>query len=391
MSVIEDITDETIQRVLITISSVDLSSLPSALSSRYDFLGFNPKDFIKALLTKQKVKTISNSDFQSDIVKMIYMFVKIGNPNPETNLKRRSPEALTDYTSLRDKYNIVIKAKAQAANVITIPRVASAFPILTMRIGEKLGVRDFVGPYNSAKLPWFCKMQVFPSIIPLTLPDSTRNFLLAANAAYTAEQSIALDKDSTKTAEQFVVEQFRFVMTIYNSPFPDNSQRTAYFKSLNVPVNYDKIMGVVNKMFGFLTLETRIPTKRLLLQETSQFTVVEEEDDDDEFDWDNNPDGSDSEIEHAPKDKGKGKERSDETKTDQGATSGSAGTIPVGVLGSTLRFSTGATAVGHFKKSGWPPIILYPDNFIGNKNKMKNFRKVARDAGFTGGFEQVDT
>jgi hypothetical protein len=243
-----NITNEFIELTASKIELMEISATLQIIMTRYDFIGFQPAPYIRSLLKKKQSRSITQIDFESDLVKMISMNLKIGNPN-ERNMARRSPEAMEDWNTLKTRYDLKVTAGGKDSTTITVPRTAAAFPVLTMRIAKILGTRKMIGPYQSRLLPWYMNIQVFPSCIPHSLDVNTRNVLLAAATAYSTEQSLQFPQNKGIPIETLLASQFKFVYTSYTSAFPPESLRMAYFKKLDVDKDVGTIMKVAAPIF----------------------------------------------------------------------------------------------------------------------------------------------
>jgi hypothetical protein len=240
-----EFTDSVIDAELMRFEALDFSNLGNLIDSRYDFQGFQPKTHLKTLLTKKREQKIEQDVFQADIVKMIAMFLKIGNPNPN-NLQKRTSEVQGDIDALKLRYGLAVSARGKPSSVVTVPRVAATFVILTMRIAERIGVRDYSGPFNSNQLPWFMKVSVFPAIIPHSFPPELKSMLLQGFLAFSLEQSMALSKKDADQLPQLLVEQKNIIVSVNTSSSPNESSRSNYIKTLDWSSALQKIGQVLS-------------------------------------------------------------------------------------------------------------------------------------------------
>jgi len=375
------ISDDVIDYVMVRMELFDLDGVIEEYISRYDFMGFQQDTYIKSLILKRSKKKIAKDEFEIDLVKMIVMFLKIGNPN-DNNMGRRSQEAKDDWQQLKSRYNIVTNASGQDSRVVTIPRTASSFPILTMRVAERVGVRDFPGPFNSRSLPWYLKVSVFPACVPHDMSEGTRNLLLAAAAAFSAEQSLAFPRSRGTPANSILIDQFKFILISYNSKYPSEESRSWYLNTLPIIDDYARIRAVSERVFTLVDdISSQVPLIESVTADTTSISAkvsqkpkrampeepVGFEEAGYQGDKHEKPDQSSS------KDKGKGKEKvegkSDKEKFDLPSDSDEESSKDYGIDKEGNKF---------------PSLLFYPVGL--SSKKKKEFRTRKRDEGYKGGF-----
>jgi hypothetical protein len=242
----DNITDEMIISMMDKMTEFNVLTLDRDDISKFEFLGFNPKEFLRALLSHQARQGIPAKALESDIVQMIILYVMVGNPN-DTNMARRSEAAQADFKTLKNKYGLTQAGKKLKSNVFTIPRFAATFSILTMRIAKIIGPREFPGPFGSVTLPWFLKVPVFPSIIPRKTPDGIRIMLIMASAAFSSDMSMVISRFTNPSVEDIFASQYSFANNAFNSTFPSEDSRIAYISTLPIADYFQEIRDTVKK------------------------------------------------------------------------------------------------------------------------------------------------
>jgi len=262
-STLMEFSDELLQLEIQKFENLNIEPMFTVIDNRYEYQGFQPKEHLKALLIKKKTSNVTDDIFQSDMVKMIAMFIKIGNPNPN-NLKKRAPEVSSDVDMMKLRYGLSVSAQGKPSSTITIPRVAATFATLTMRVAHRIGVRDYTGPLGSNMLPWFMKVPVFPAIIPHEFPQSLKEMLLNAFMAFSVEQSLALSRRKPDEMKVIFYEQKNIIMSIHATPIPSAKDRTNFARTLDWRLALKPVMDISKVLLTKIPEIGETPATRML-------------------------------------------------------------------------------------------------------------------------------
>lgn len=264
------ITDSAVLAFIHKIESLDLSATSASDFEMFKYMGFNPIDFVKALMAIQRKKAIGVNDFVDDIKKMIAIGIFLGNPSP-SNLQKRDERGVLEITRLTSLYGLQQSAKGTDSSTITIPRIVSSFPIHTMNLLQIIGSRVYSGPLGSTGLPWYMRHRVFPSCVPKSFPEEIKNFLFYGCLAFGIEESAAVSKN--REWEQIANDQINFIRIAHESPIPDEETRKTFFKTLNIQADFKKIQPIARKVRQMLNSDTtKAPTLRNFTKELLAIT-----------------------------------------------------------------------------------------------------------------------
>lgn len=222
--------------------------------SIFDYQGFNPETVIKVMMAISEHYGDTESIFLSDIRFSIAANLYMGNLQDKARTKR-TDEGKQKLTYLCDKYSIVLGSTGTgiAPEVLTFPRIASAFPVLAVTMASVLPPKTVNLEFKSRDVPDFMRLNPFCSLCSDKMPERTRRFLLECSNAYSADMSIAYEKGRLKKAKREIkydpimiaTDQWSYAEIASNSPVPDESSRVSLILRLNLPGKYSDIATVV--------------------------------------------------------------------------------------------------------------------------------------------------
>lgn len=229
-----------------------------------EFVGYNPSITIDTLIAMSRVYNDPQAVLDADIDSCLAIVLYLGNVQPKA-FSRRSDEGKAMIEYLSGKYNI--RTGSTESNmepeVLTFPRVQSAFPVKAIRMARERPPKSVSGEYRSDRVPGFMRLHSFGCLCPPGMPITLQELLIDACSAYSADMSIAYTKGNLKKnkrpivydAVQIGLEQRDFVIIASGSPVPDPESKKHLLLELDLPSHYDSIVaacrqfrGVINKI-----------------------------------------------------------------------------------------------------------------------------------------------
>jgi len=153
----------------------------------------------------------------------------------EKNIKKMSDAGKAQYDVLEKRYNITRGGgKGQAADVITVARVAAAFPgkVIELLQTNKVPGRDFQGDFKTNRLPGVVKHQALAACVPKDLAERSRDFLLDIVTAFSVDQTKTISK-TKDSLEDLIDRQKQFTNVSHGGSYPPEEVRKRIIKSFN--------------------------------------------------------------------------------------------------------------------------------------------------------------
>jgi len=252
-----------LDRILDLLNQKDVETLKKEDYDQFQYQGFDPYRLIEALVEMKNKNKVSDEAFADDICKMVAIGLIKGNVN-DHNMTKMTDGGQGDLKDTMQKYGIVKGGgKGQGPKTITFPRVMAAFPDIAVRMTKVIGGKDFRGgPMGSTALPEVMKVQVFPAVIPPSLDDKVRKFLLTAALAYSIDQTIQISRLEKPDLKSLSDVQGQFILVSYNSPLPRTETRVQTFNQLGLPDKYNQILSVVTKYKELVDNTTDVVTEK---------------------------------------------------------------------------------------------------------------------------------
>nr|WDD63197.1 nucleocapsid [blackberry line pattern virus] len=256
------VTESMIQMMWIKVNDADVSTFDRESVKVYLHQGFSPNKVLESMMIMAKKSGISDDQMITDIMSFCAISVIRGSIN-EHNFKKLSEEGKKHYLELEKKYSVKRgSGRNEAPNVLTVSRIGSAFPgkIIQLLADGKVSARKFIGPFKSHLLPNLMRHQAFAAVIPSTLNEVAKEFLLNLVTAFSADQTIAINPNKkTKLSPEVVFETQRsFIQIISDNEYPPEQVRLKIFRTFTS--NYDEMLGTARALQKIVP-EFQIPSK----------------------------------------------------------------------------------------------------------------------------------
>lgn len=212
----------------------DVTLLDPEVVEAFKYQGFNPDAILKSLMKSKKTAKIDNSEFLRDITTLCALAVIKGSIT-DKNIKKMSDKGKTQYDLLEKRYGITRGGgRGKPAEVVTVARIAAAFPgkVVQLLQTQKVPGRDFVGEFQTHKLPGVLKHQALAACVPKDLAERSREFLLDLITVFSVDQTrtISRTKDS---AMDLIDRQKQFTNVSHGGAYPPEPMRKMIIKGFN--------------------------------------------------------------------------------------------------------------------------------------------------------------
>lgn len=232
-------------------------------AAMFMYQGFSPEMVFQHLHNIKTTKNISTADFKNDIKVLVLMGAIMGNYNTN-NSGKISTEGKDRGDSLMLKYDLKMGGLEGNKKAVNLPRIMSAFPILSSKMTIRCHPREYNGVFSSQLLPDFFKSPVSPSLIPKSMSQEIKTGLMALCNAYLAEQTMAI-KGMTSGKDAYNL-QWKFTQISHKSPVPSDEERREYMKGISF--KYDtmsQIITILNSALGGQTSSALVMPSRQAL------------------------------------------------------------------------------------------------------------------------------
>lgn len=253
------------------IDALDVSSIDRESLRIFEYQGFNPDEILKSLIIAQRKNKISGDQFKTDILTLCAISIIKGSIN-DHNFGKISKEGQDAIVKLENSYGIKRgSGRGMNSSVVTVSRIAATFPGIVIQLlrDNKVSARKFIGPLKSQTLPAVMRHQAFAAVIPVTLREKTRNFLLSLITAFSVDQSINIspNKKEKPDVEGLFKLQENFIQVSADNFYPPESIRVKIFKS--VILDYDDLLTCARSIGKFIN-DIIIPSKDEFMSDISQ-------------------------------------------------------------------------------------------------------------------------
>jgi len=278
--------DKAVETFVAKTVEVQISQLDISIFAIFEFQGFDPDAIIRKLLILKEHYKLSDDELKEDIMYMIAANIYMGNLSGKA-MGRRSQDGRDMLDDLTSRYKIQVgtTGTGKSSDIITFPRVAGSFPIVSCRMASRLPTKTMVGQaFKSEKVPKFMRMSAFASFCKAGLQERSRLFLLKSVAAYSCDQSIIFEigrrKAKKKTGDELKVdplgigaEQWPFIWNAAESKVPNLVQAKKMMIEFNVTGLYDDLKPVVENYNIIMNDPTSIPTKAEFEADITQYVA----------------------------------------------------------------------------------------------------------------------
>ena len=236
----------------------------------FDYQGYDPETTIRVMLSISKHCQDSTSVLVSDIKFCIAAVLMMGNLQSKGR-EKRSEAGRLKLSYLCAKYGIRMGSTGTgiAAEVITFPRISSAFPSLSILMAWKLGPKTVNLDFHSAGIPSYMRLQQFNCICSPQMDPKVAVFLMEACNSYSADMSIAFEKGRQKKANKgttrdvkydaasIASDQWQFAEIAQNSKYPMEHQKKNLLLKLKVSDHFDVLQKAV-KIYRSVCTKTEV-------------------------------------------------------------------------------------------------------------------------------------
>lgn len=201
----------------------------------FKYQGFDANAVLKKILSNGLSAGKKNKEILRDISTMCTIAIIVGSIT-DHNIKKMSEKAKLTYGGLETTYGLVRGGtKGKDSSVVTVSRVAAAFPgaVMSILIKKPALAKTFAGPFGSKSLPSYLRHQSAAACIPDTLDEKVKEYLLGMITAYTADQTKVLTKSKDSSLELYE-RQENFTAQGYSSTYPATKVRISLFKQWNL-------------------------------------------------------------------------------------------------------------------------------------------------------------
>jgi hypothetical protein len=263
---------------------VDMGKVDIALFLIFEFQGFDPYAIMRKLIFFKNTYGLTDEDLKVDILYMIAANIYMGNLSGKA-LSRRGTDGREMVDELTSRYQIQAGTTGTgiASEIITFPRVAGSFPIITARMAQRLPTKDMVGqPFQSTAVPKFMRVNAFASFCPPQMLMRTRLFLLKASAAYSCDQSIVFQEGKNKKAKNksevvkvepplIAGDQWTYLWAASEGPVPPLYARSLLHAELNTISLHGTLWDIVTNYNKIVNDVTPLPNKTEYEQDITDF------------------------------------------------------------------------------------------------------------------------
>jgi len=249
------------------VNTQDFSKFHLSDFDAFQYEGFDPMTVIRKLMTTQKIQNLGKDEVGKDISFIVGISIIIGSPAEDKLDNRMSKDGAARLRALAKKWDINFgKAKQQPSTYLTFPRVALAFPAVTMKMMKVIGPKDFPNDMGSVDLPWYIKHPCFPSVIPANLGADAKRALMNASLCYGIDMTISLQALQGHDLKKIATDQFKFVKASNQSRVPGTQERLKIFKTLESQIDYKKIAAVLSIYKRLVNSDYEIPSEQAYKQ-----------------------------------------------------------------------------------------------------------------------------
>lgn len=214
------------------VEGLDLSSIKDVIAL-FVYEGFNPQMVLAHLARIKKDKAIDGTTFASEIGTLLAVGCVMGNYNGH-NKTKISEAGRKKADELFKKYEITEGGASNNRKCVNIPRLMATFPIPATKILMQAPAKEYGGAFHCSSLPQVMKNPLFPSLVPKSLDNAVKGYLLLVSNCYTAEQTMALRK-ITDPVEAYE-NQKPYTRISHDSIVPSDSERREFLKGFSFKV-----------------------------------------------------------------------------------------------------------------------------------------------------------
>jgi hypothetical protein len=244
-----DVSEQELREMWIDVDEInflDIEDLEEIVKT-FEYQGFNPDAILKSMIKRMKIAKLTKPQFLKDVSILCALAIIKGSIT-DRNITKMSDKGKMTYEDLEKRYGISRGGgKGKAAEVVTVARIAAAFPGTVLRLIQegKVPSRTFVSDFRTHKLPGVLRHQALAACTPKDLPERSRNFVLGIVTAFSVDQSKVIS-NSKSDVSTLVDRQQQFTLTAHNGIYPPDKIRTTIFKAFKWSTLFVDILPIAN-------------------------------------------------------------------------------------------------------------------------------------------------
>jgi len=262
---IAGITMEDIKKIIDETEKIMKDDINPMEFNIFDYQGYDPEITIRVMIAISAHSKDKPGVLLSDIKFSIAAVLMMGNLQAKSR-EKRSEAGRLKITYLCSKYNIQLGSTSTGipAEVMTFPRISSAFPSLSIMMAWVLKPKFVNLDFHSGEVPEFMRLQQFNSLCSQNMSFQLSHFLMEACNCYSADMSIAFEKGKQKIAlkgtgrdikynpADIAQDQWQFAEIAQGSKYPSEKQKKDLLLRLKVSDYYDKLLPLVKRYRSIL-------------------------------------------------------------------------------------------------------------------------------------------
>lgn len=275
--IFDNITTDDIRALVQTMEAISSAEVRALAGNLFDFNGYDPIVTIKVLIAANryyrevaKLADETPDTLKEDIMLAVACHVQLGNLQTKA-VSRRSKEGRAVIAYLIHKYSIYVGSTGAGlpSEDLTFPRIAGAFPVLTIRTVIAYPRPNNQYNHSSAnRLPNPARVQAFASLLHSSMEETTRGLLLRCVCAFSCDYSITVHEGQIKklklkradhilTFEDAWNTQWPFFEIVSESVVPEVPMKRAMIAELGV-ANWYTELEIINSEINKLLPETYV-------------------------------------------------------------------------------------------------------------------------------------
>lgn len=257
------ISDETVEEVIKKVEALTDKDYSAVEFSIFDYIGFDPLMIARVMKAYQTHYKESDELLLSDIKFSIAACLYMGNLQAKA-INRRGMEGRVKLEYLARKYGIRMGSQGTGipSTALTFPRVAASFPVLAIRMAQKIPPKAVNLEFRSILAPPYMRLTPFGSLCSAHMDSELRLLLLEACNAHGSDMAIAYEKGRQKKKNKgkeikydpvaIAHDQWAFMEIAAGSPVPSESVKKGLLTSLNLGKDYANIADLVKNYRAIL-------------------------------------------------------------------------------------------------------------------------------------------
>jgi hypothetical protein len=275
-----------LKKVISIVEKIDDDSIGPMAFSIFDFIGFDPFAIIAVIKIVcdhyNDPEEVMLSDIKFGIAACLYM----GNIQQKA-LTKRGAEGRAKIEYLGQKYDMSMGTtlSGMSAETVTFPRITASFPVLAIKMAERVSPKCVNLEFLSGSIPGFMRLSPFGSLCSPNMKSEIRIFLMEACNAHGADMAIAYEKGRLKKAKkeikydtvQLCADQWSFIEIASSSPVPSEESKKSLLTKLNIIKYFDDLEKVVKNYRAIMSKrkieDVELPSRKTLEDQLTEYLV----------------------------------------------------------------------------------------------------------------------